>query len=61
VLRSQPRASSRARFEKVIMTMSAIKASVASSAPPLTHKARQEGGPPSSAAEAIASSATRGD
>jgi hypothetical protein len=35
----------------------ATRASVASSAPALTHKARQEGGPPSSAAETVASSA----
>ena len=60
VLRSQPKASSRARLEMVIMTMSATRASVAASAPALTHKARQEGGPPSSAAETLASSAIAG-
>src|SRR5258707_277233 len=58
--RSQPIAASRARFDAVITMMSAIRASVASSAPALTHNARQVEGPPSPGPVSDATSAICG-
>ena len=45
--RSHPIATSRARFDQVMTRISPIRASVASNAPALTHKARQDEGLPS--------------
>jgi hypothetical protein len=58
--RSQPIAASRARFEAVISRISAIKASVAASAPALTHIARHDEAPPSPAPFSIVPSAICG-